>query len=204
MAIGRRDIVIFDLGGVLIDWNPRYLYRKLFADEAAMEDFLGTVCTHEWHRHHDAGRSFADGARLLKELHPDKAELIDAFGLRAGEMIGGSIAEAVEVLEALRVRGVRLYGLSNWPAESFPLARERFDFLAWFADIVISGEIGVIKPDPRIFEIALARFAADPARAVFIDDSAANANAAASLGIHAIHYTGSAALRDELAELSLL
>lgn len=204
MAIGRRDIVIFDLGGVLIDWNPRYLYRKLFADEAAMEDFLGTVCTHEWHRHHDAGRSFADGARLLKELHPDKAELIDAFGLRAGEMIGGSIAEAVEVLEALRVRGVRLYGLSNWPAESFPLARERFDFLAWFADIVISGEIGVIKPDPRIFEIALARFAADPARAVFIDDSAANANAAASLGIHAIHYTGSAALRDELAELGLL
>src|SRR5579872_5974815 len=152
MAQRRRDIVIFDLGGVLIDWDPRHLYRKLFYDEAAMEQFLATVCTHEWHRHHDAGRSFAEGARLLKAEHPDKADLIDAFGARAGEMIGGPIAGAVEILAELHERQVPLYALSNWPAESFPEARQRFDFFRWFADILISGEVGVIKPDPRIFE----------------------------------------------------
>src|SRR5262249_52769349 len=144
-------------------------------------------CTHEWHRHHDAGRSFAEGARRLKLEHPDKAELIDAFGARADEMIGGPIAAAVDILAELRQRPVPLYALSNWPAESFHLARRRFDFLAWFADILISGEVGVIKPDPRIFELALARFAIDPMRAVYIDDVAANTTAAAALGIHAVH-----------------
>jgi 2-haloacid dehalogenase len=200
----RRDIVIFDLGGVLIDWDPRHLYRKLFNDEAAMEQFLGTVCTHEWHRHHDAGRSFAEGTRLLKREHPDKAELIDAFGTRAAEMIGGPITETVEILAELRQQDLSLYALSNWPAESLHLARQRFDFIAWFADILISGEVGIIKPDPRIFEIALARFAIDPACAVYIDDVAANAAAARTLGLHAIHFAGPAALRIELVELGLL
>ena len=204
MPQDRRDIVIFDLGGVLIDWDPRHLYRKLFDDEAAMEHFLATVCTHEWHRHHDAGRSFAEGARLLKLDHPDKAELIDAFGVRAVEMIAGPIAGAVEILQELRGRDLPLYALSNWPAESFPLARQRFDFLGWFADILISGEVGVIKPDRRIFDIALTRFAIDPARAVYIDDVAANAAAAGRLGIHPIHFTGPEALRIELTELGLL
>ena len=205
MAGAGRDIVIFDLGGVLIDWNPRHLYRKLFAgDEAAMEHFLATVCTHEWHRHHDAGRSFAEGARLLKLEHPDKAALIDAFGGRAAEMIGGPITAAVDILEELRGSGVRLYGLSNWPAESFHLARQRFDFLDWFEDILISGAVGVIKPDPQIFKIALARFAIDPARAIYIDDVAANAAAAGKFGIHAIHFTGPNALRAEITALGLL
>src|SRR5215471_7466385 len=130
MTKAGRDIVVFDLGGVLIDWDPRHLYRKLFAgDEAAMENFLATVCTHEWHRHHDAGRSFAEGARLLKLLHPDKAELIDAFGARADEMIAGPIVGTLAVQQELHHRGTPLYALSNWPAESFPLARRRFDFL---------------------------------------------------------------------------
>ncbi len=204
MPEARRDIVIFDLGGVLIDWDPRHLYRKLFDDEAAMEHFLAAVCTQEWHRHHDAGRSFAEGARLLKLEHPDKAELIDAFGARADEMIGGPIAGVVEILAELRQRRVPLYALSNWPAESFHLARRRFDFLVWFADILISGEVGVLKPDPRIFELALARFAIDPGRAVYIDDVAANAKAAGNFGIHGVHYTGPAALRADLIRLSLL
>ena len=109
MADSGRSIVVFDLGGVLIDWDPRHLYRKLFAgDEAAMEDFLATVCTHEWHRHHASGRSFAEGARLLKAEHPDKAELIDAFGNREGEMIAGPIAGTVEILQDLRDREVPL------------------------------------------------------------------------------------------------
>ncbi len=205
MANPGRSIVVFDLGGVLIDWDPRHLYRKLFAgDEAAMEHFLATVCTHEWHRHHDAGRSLAEGVRTLKDLHPDKAELIDAFGTRQGEMLAGSIAGAVEILKELRDRDVPLYALSNWPAETFPLARQRFDFLGWFHGIVVSGEIGAIKPEPRIYEVLLDRFAIDPLSAVFIDDVAVNAAAARAFGIHAIHFTTPAALRAELVALGLL
>ena len=205
MASAGRSIVVFDLGGVLIDWDPRHLYRKLFAgDEAAMEHFLATVCTQEWHRHHDAGRSFAEGARILKDQHPDKAELIDAFGARQGEMMAGPIAGTVEILQALRDRGTPLYALSNWPAEGFPLARDRFDFLGWFRGIVLSGEIGAIKPQPRIYEVLLERFAIDPLSAVYIDDVEVNAAAARPFGIHAIHFTTPAALRAQLVAVGLL
>ena len=174
-----RNIVVFDLGGVLIDWDPRHLYRKLFGgEEPAMERFLSTVCTHEWNRAQDAGRSFADGARLLKQQHPDKAELIDAYGDRFDEMIAGPIAGTVEILAELRDRGTPLYGLTNWSAETYPYALERFEFLGWFRGILVSGEVGAIKPDARIYELMLARFAIDPQCAVYIDDSAANAEAA--------------------------
>jgi len=205
MAKPGRSIVVFDLGGVLIEWDPRHLYRKLFAgDEVAMEHFLATVCTHEWNRCQDAGRSFAEGARLLKTEHPDKAELIDAYGARFHEMMPGPIADSVEILAELRARGTPLYLLSNFSAETFPPAFERFDFLRWFRGMVISGEVGVIKPDPRIYEIMLTRFAIDPHRAVYIDDVAVNAEAAAGMGIHGIHFTTPAALRDELVGIELL
>ena len=205
MANAGRTIVVFDLGGVLIDWDPRHLYRKLFAgDEAAMEHFLATVCTREWHRHHDAGRSFAEGARILRAQHPDKAELIDAFGTRQAEMMAGPIAGSVEILRELRLRGTPLYALSNWPAEGFVEALERFDFLHWFRGIAISGEIGAIKPQPRIYEVLLERFAIDPLSTIFIDDVEANASAAQSFGIHPIHFTDPAALRADLVSLGLL
>ena len=205
MAKAGRSIVVFDLGGVLIDWDPRHLYRKLFADdEAAMENFLATVCTHEWNRRQDAGRSFAEGARLLKAEHPNKDELIDAYGARFHEMMSGPIAGSVEILAELRARGTPLYLLSNFSAETFPPAFERFDFLRWFRGMVISGEVGVIKPDLRIYEIMLARFAIDPHRAVYIDDVAVNAEAATGMGIHGIQFTTPAALRDALVGLELL
>jgi len=200
-----RNVVIFDIGGVLIDWNPRHLYRKLFpGDEPAMEHFLANVCTHEWNRSQDAGRSFAEGARLLKLQHSDKAELIDAYGARFDEMMPGPIAGTVEIVAELRERGTPLYVLSNFSAETFPRALERFDFLRWFRDIVISGKVGIIKPDPRIYEVMLARFAIDPHRAVYIDDVAANAEAARPFGIHGIHFTTPDALRAELRRLQLL
>jgi 2-haloacid dehalogenase len=205
MAKADRNVVVFDLGGVLIDWDPRHLYRKHFArDEAAMEHFLATVCTHEWHRHHDAGRSFAEGTRLLKVDHPDKAELIDAWGARQDEMIVGPIDDAVAILQDLQNLGVPLYALSNWPAESFSSVRRRFDFLEWFHGILISGEVGVIKPDPRIFELLIERFAIDPEDAVYIDDVEANLVAARLFGIHPVHFTTAKALREELACLGLL
>ncbi len=155
--------MVFDLGGVLIDWDPRHLYRKLFAgDQAAMEQFLATVCTHEWNRRQDAGRSFAEGARLLKAEHPDKGELIDAYGSRFDEMIAGPISGSVEILAELRDRGIPLYGLTNWSAETYPAALDRFAFLRWFRGILVSGEVGVIKPDPRIFALLIERFAVEP------------------------------------------
>jgi 2-haloacid dehalogenase len=200
-----RDIVIFDLGGVLIDWNPRHLYRKLFAsDEAAMEAFLARVCTHDWNRCQDAGRSFAEGARLLKAEHPDKAALIDAYGARFDEMMPGPIAGSVEILADLQQRGVPLYGLTNFSAETYPPTVARFQFLRWLRGVVVSGEVGVIKPDPRIYEIAIERFAIDPHRAVYIDDVRINVAAAVHLGIHGIHFTSAALLRVELTSLGLL
>jgi len=205
MAWPGRRVVVFVIGGVLVDWDPRHLYRKLFSgDERAMEHFLANVCTHEWNRCQDAGRSFAEGTRLLKLQHPDKAELIDAYGARFDEMMPGPIAGTVEILAELRERGTPLYALSNFSAETFPPAFERFDFLRWFRGMVISGEVGVIKPDPRIFQIMLARFAIDPHAAVYIDDVAANAEAARPFGTHGIHFTTPGALREELVRLALL
>jgi len=205
MTVAGRSIVVFDLGGVLIDWDPRHLYRKLFAgDEAAVEHFLATVCTHEWNRCQDAGRSFAEGARLLKAEHPDKAELIDAYGARFDEMIAGPIAGSVEILAELRDRDTPLYGLTNWSAETYPLARTRFEFLDWFRGIIVCGEIGLIKPDPRIFALLVERFAIEPQRTVYIDDVEPNAASAQRCGLHAIHFTTPAILREELVGLGLL
>jgi 2-haloacid dehalogenase len=205
MSQKARSVVVFDVGGVLIDWDPRHLYRKLFpGDEPAMEHFLANVCTHEWNRYQDAGRSFAEGARLLKLEYPDKAELIDAYGTRFDEMIPGAIPGTVEILAELRERGAGLYGLSNFSAETFRSTFQRFDFLRWLHGMVISGEVGVIKPDPRIYEILLARFAIDPHRAVYIDDVAANVEASRPVGIHGIHFTTPKALREELVRLALL
>jgi 2-haloacid dehalogenase len=200
-----RDIVVFDLGGVLIEWDPRHLYRKLFAgDDAAMEHFLANVCTHDWNRCQDAGRSFAEGASLLKAEHPDRAELIDAYFARFDEMMPGPIAGTIDILAELREQGTPLYGLTNFSAETYPPTYERFEFLGWFRDILVSGEVGLIKPDPRIFELLIERFAIDPCRLVYIDDVEANVIAARPFGIHAIHFTTPAALRSVLAALGLL
>ena len=201
----QLDTVIFDLGGVLLDWNPRHLYRPLFAgDEAAMEDFLATVCNSAWNRQQDAGRLVAEACALLKAGHPDKAELIDAYYARHLDMIAGPIEGSVAILAELRERGTRLYFLSNYSAETYPLALGRFAFLSWFEGGIVSGEHGVIKPDPAIYRLLIERCAIDPHRAVFIDDVAANAEAASAFGIHGIHFTGPEALRAELVELGLL
>ena len=205
MAEARRNTVIFDVGGVLIDWDPRHLYRKLFAgDEMAMEHFLATVCTHEWNRCQDAGRSFAEGARLLKAEHPDKADLIDVYGARFDEMMPGPITGSVKILAELRDRSTPLYGLTNFSAETYAPARERFEFLSWFRGILVSGEVKMIKPDPGIFQLLIGRFAIDPEGAVYIDDVEANAAAARAFGIHAVQFTTPAALREELVRLRLL
>jgi 2-haloacid dehalogenase len=201
----RRSVAVFDVGGVLLDWNPRYLYRKLFnGDEAAMEHFLATVCTTEWNECQDAGRTFAEGTRALLPQHADKIELIEAFGKRFGEFIVGPIDGAVEVLSEVKQRDVPLYAITNWSAETFPPQLSRFPFLSWFDGIVVSGLEGVIKPDPRIFRILCERYRIAPESAVFIDDVAANAAAASALGIHGIHFRSADQLRRELVAVGLL
>jgi 2-haloacid dehalogenase len=197
--------VIFDLGGVLIDWDPRFLYRKLFhGDEPAMEDFLTTVCTVEWNRGQDAGRCCADAVRLLQDRHPDKAELIEAYYTRFDEMMAGPIVGSVEILGELHRRRTPLYGLSNFSAETYPLAIQRFDFIRLMRNVVISGEVKALKPDPRIYQILFDRCGIDPSQTVFIDDVAANIETARRLGLYGILFTGPDALRRELAELRLL
>src|SRR5262245_33330826 len=196
--------VVFDLGGVLIDWDPRHLYRQLFADTLEMESFLAEVTTAEWNRRQDAGRPWAEAIEVLVAEYPERRELIEAFHRRWPEMLGGEIPGTVDVLAELRAAGVRLLALSNWSAEMFPVALERFDFLAWFEGIVISGEVGVNKPDRRIFEHLADRFGIEPEAAVFVDDSMANIDAAKELGFRAIQFTDAKTLRLALVQLGLL
>ena len=198
------DTVIFDLGGVLIDWNPRYLFRKLFDDEQAMEQFLGTVCTPEWHLQHDAGKQFSETRDDLKRQHPEHAALIDAFGDRHGEMMAGAIAGTVMVLERLAAANVPLYAITNFPAQMYPVAQQRFPFLGLFRDVAVSGYERVVKPHPELFHILLRRNNIAPSQAVFIDDSPANIAAANALGLHSIHFTAPEALKRNLHALGLL
>jgi 2-haloacid dehalogenase len=196
--------VVFDLGGVLIDWNPRYLYRQLIADEAEMERFVREVVTSEWNLEHDRGRSFDDGVALLSQAHPGQADLIAAFRDRWPEMLGGPIEPTVEVLDELRSSGIRLLALTNWSAETFPIGAARFPFLGWFEAVIVSGEEGLVKPDPAIFGLLEERHGLEPARTVFVDDLVANIDAAAALGYRAVRFTDAAALRRDLVALGIL
>src|SRR4051795_7760045 len=174
MNASRISAVVFDLGGVLIDWDPRYLYRTLFDDEDAMEDFLATVTTPEWNRAQDAGRPWAEAIEELAARHPEHRHLIEAYWRRWSETLGDAIEPTVALLDELRRTGVRLYALSNWSGETFPIARPRYPFLGWFDGIVISGDEGVIKPDARIFSVLAERYGLDPGATVFIDDHEPN------------------------------
>jgi 2-haloacid dehalogenase len=203
--MAERSIIVFDLGGVLIDWNPRYLYRKLFDGQTeAMEEFLATVCTQAWNEEQDAGRPFAEACASLKLVHPHKAQLIDPWFRRYDEMLAGPISGSVDILTKLNARSVPLYALSNWSAETFPAALKRFEFLTWFRGVMLSGEVKLLKPDPRIFKLFLETFAIDPALTVYIDDRGPNVEAAIAFGMHGIQFTDAAALRNELISLGLI
>jgi 2-haloacid dehalogenase len=191
--------LVFDLGGVVVDWNPRHLYRKLFpGDERGMQHFLSHVCSPEWNERQDAGRPFADGIAELQARHPEYAALIAAYWERWDEMLPGPIPGAPDLLRELGAAGVPLYALSNWSSETWPRARRRFDFWECFDGIVISGEIRLAKPDPAIFEHLLETFALDAGSALFIDDSQTNVESARSVGLHALRFASVPQLRHEL------
>ncbi len=195
---------MFDLGGVLIDWNPRYLYRKVFADEGEMEDFLATVTTSEWHIEQDRGRKIEDATALLLSQYPQHEREIEAYYGRWDEMFGGPISGSVEVLREVSGTGLPLYALTNWSAEVFPLARRQYDFLEWFDDIIVSGEEQMIKPDREIYDVLISRTGLNPATTVFVDDSHPNILAAEDLGFTTIKFKDPDKLRRELARFEVL
>lgn len=201
-----RDLetVVFDIGGVLHDWDPRHLYRKIFACEAEMEEFLTTVCTPEWNRELDRGRSFEEMTALLCSAHPEWKEEIEAYHVRWAEMLGESFGESVRTLEDLQSAGYALYALTNVSAEIFHLVRERYRFLSLFQEIVVSGNEGLIKPDERIYELLIDRTGIAPSHSVFIDDRAENVRAAERAGFTGITFRESSQLRDRLTALGLL
>ena len=184
----NTSTLIFDLGGVLIDWNPRYLYRKLFDDEVELEYFLTEVCSLAWNAEMDAGKPFATAIAERIQIYPTYAPYIRSYQERWLEMIRGDIPGTVHILSQLRQAGHPLYALSNWSAETFPLAEEKFGFLHWFQEIVLSGKEKQIKPNAAIYQTLLARIGKEAEACIFIDDSLVNVQAAQQLGFDAIHF----------------
>jgi FMN phosphatase YigB (HAD superfamily) len=191
-------VIVFDVGGVLVDWDPRHLYRNVFEDEAEMERFLAEVCTWEWHHHHDAGVRFAESIPALTERFPHEAERIAMWETRYGEMVLGEIPGTVDVLRDLHARGDRLLVLSNMTSEVWGPLTERFDWFALFEGWVVSGDDRVVKPDPAIYRLLVDRFGVDPATSTFVDDRQENVDAAVALGFDAVLFTGADDLRRRL------
>jgi 2-haloacid dehalogenase len=198
------EAVVFDVGGVLLDWNPRHLYRKLFADEAEMEWFLAEVCSPAWHAPHDRGVSTAASCAELVSSYPQFSELIWAWSTRSEEMIGGVDTGSVEILRAVRETGVPCYALTNMEAETYPLRLERFPFLGWFDGTVVSGREGVAKPEPAVFTRLLGRYALKPRTTLMIDDTMENLEAASKLGIQTALFRSSCQLRADLETAGVL
>ncbi len=196
--------LVFDLGGVLIDWNPRYLYRKLIDDENDIDSFLSEVCNSEWNVKQDAGRALAEATVERIALFPEKKSLIEAFYDRWEEMLGGEIDETVAILRELKSKGETLYALTNWSGETFPIAEARYDFLQWFDGILVSGVEKLVKPDPAIFQLLLNRYDLQAQDCLFIDDSKTNIEAAAGIGFETHHFKSAAGLRQDLIAANLL
>ena len=196
--------VVFDIGNVLVHWEPRALYRKIFAGEDEVEWFIANVCTSDWNLEQDRGRSFAEAVREATARFPEHADAIAAYDLRWHETMPGPIDGTVGILEELRQRGTPLYAITNFNQDKFRETLERFSFLRTFRDIVVSGDERLLKPDPAIYRVLLERNGIDAAACVFIDDSEKNVRGAEAVGMKAIHFTTPRALRVELAGMGLL
>jgi 2-haloacid dehalogenase len=197
------DTVVFDLGNVLIRWNPRNLYHKLFDNEQDMETFLSEVCNTDWNEQQDAGRPWQEAIDEAIARHPNQEALIRTYRERWEEMLDGALEETVLILEELHDNGVRLLALTNWSAETFPIALERFAFLQKFEDILVSGQEGIIKPAPEIFQLLKSRYQFEGHHAVFIDDHAPNITGARREGFNALQFTTAQQLRTDLIALGL-
>ena len=199
------DTIIFDLGAVLIDWNPRYLYRKIFQTEEEISWFLENICTSEWNDEQDAGRSFEEATEILLAKHPEWEIPNRAWYDRWTETIPGPIHETVEILKTIKESNkYRLYALTNWSAQTFPWALNNFEFLHWFEGIVVSGIEKKSKPRPEFYQILFDRYDVMPGKALFIDDNVKNIEAGKIFGLTAIHFKSPIQLRQDLIQIGIL
>ncbi len=195
--------VVFDIGGVLIDWNPRHLFRKVFKTEEEMEWFLANICTYEWNVQQDGGKLFSVATAELQARFPEYSDKIALYYGRWEEMLDGEIEGTVKIFRKLKSAGMPLYALSNWSHEAFPVAYNRYDFMKEFDGLVVSGYEKLLKPDHAIYQVLMKRYSINPAESVYIDDNKPNAIAAGELGFNAIHFSSPDQLRGELALLGL-
>jgi 2-haloacid dehalogenase len=197
--------IIFDYGNVLLEWNPRYVYQRYFPnDPEGMEQFLKEIDFMEWNAQQDKGRTFAEGVVALSKQFPHHAHLIQAYHDHWIDSVGEAYWETVDLIHQLKEKGFPIYGLSNWSAETFPYAREKFNFFELFDDMVISGAVGFVKPEPEIFQILLAKIGRPAEECLFIDDSLPNIQQANTMGFKTIHFASPSQLKDGLVELGLL
>jgi HAD superfamily hydrolase (TIGR01509 family) len=198
MTESRATVVVFDIGNVLLHWDPRLLYRKLFGDEAEVKWFLQEVCSPSFNLELDRGRPFSEAISDLMRRHPNYAEEIRAYDERWLETTQGLMTDSVEILETLRRNGIRNYAITNFSAEKFSVVRTLFPTLDTFDGIVISGEERVVKPDPAIYALLLDRYRLAAADCLFIDDSSKNVDGARAVGMHAHRFESASGLRAEL------
>jgi 2-haloacid dehalogenase len=191
--------LIFDLGAVLIDWHPKHLYKKIFSNEAEMKDFLANICTSHWNEEQDAGRSIKEGTEALIKKFPQHEANIRAYYDRWDEMLNGPIEGTLQIFTQLKKSGkYKLYALTNWSTETWPIAVAKYNFLNWFDGIVVSGHEGIRKPAPEFYQLLLDRYDINPTEALFIDDNLRNVLAAGAIGINSIHFTSAVTLQEEL------
>ena len=201
----KINTVIFDLGGVLIDWNPRYVYRTIFKTEEEIDWFFENVATHDWNENQDAGYPIAKATEELVAQHPEWEKEIKAYYGRWTEMLGGPIHETVELFRQIKENpAIKTYALTNWSAETFHIALERYDFLHWFDGRVVSGEERTRKPFHDFYQRLLERYKVDPSQALFIDDNLRNVKAAEALGIKGVQFTTPGRLAEHLKDLGII
>jgi len=199
------NTIIFDIGAVLIDWNPHYMYRNVFDNEDEMKNFLANVATSDWNEEQDAGRSLQEGTDILVQQFPEYEDKIRLFYSRWHEMLGDAFWDTVEIFKTLKETGkYKIYALTNWSAETFPVALERYEFLQWFDGIVVSGAEKMRKPTPEFYQILLDRYNVKAEEALFIDDNKRNVLAAEKMGIKSIHFTSADQLKKELSALKIV
>jgi 2-haloacid dehalogenase len=201
--MSKIKTVVFDIGGVLIDWNPRHLFRKVFENGEEMEWFLANICTYEWNLQQDGGKLFSVATAELQEKYPEYSDKIALYYGRWEEMLDGEIKGTVEIFRRLKSAGMPLYALSNWSHEAFPVAYGKYDFMKEFDGLVVSGYEKLLKPDHAIYRVLIQRYGVNPEEAVYIDDNKPNADAAAELGFNAIHFSSPEQLKTELRSLGL-
>lgn len=198
------DTIVFDLGSVLIDWNPHYLYTRIFPDNKERNWFFENICTMDWNEEQDGGRSLQEGTELLVKKYPAHEASIRAYYDRWDEMLGDSIRGTVEIFRHLKATtDLKFYALTNWSAETFPIALGRYEFLHWFDGRIVSGEEKTRKPFKKIYEALIDKFGIDPTHAVFVDDNARNLAPARELGFQTIHFKSPEQLKQDLSALGI-